>query len=166
VQCRRFRKLGSQINEETALDAAPNFDRLKSHGTGIDAIKHIASNILRHHVRHERARRSAYERLPQQRSFEPDPQLEERLVALSLDAPLRNALGSLRLEDRDVLWLFAVAQLNYEEIGLALGIPVGTVRSRLNRARARIRLHPALREAMRHSEDHAIGSIGGADGRS
>jgi RNA polymerase sigma-70 factor (ECF subfamily) len=165
------RRVGLEVGEELAAETFEvAFSRRDSFDPRYPSARPwlfgIASNILRHHVRHERARRAAYERLPQQRTFEADPRLEERLVALSLDAPLRNALGSLRLEDRDVLWLFAVAQLNYEEISLALGIPIGTVRSRLNRARARVRLHPALREAIRQSEEPAIGSVGGIDGRS
>ena len=41
--------------------------------------------------------------------------------------------------DRDVLLLFAWADLRYEEIAVALRIPVGTVRSRLHRARHRVR---------------------------
>jgi DNA-directed RNA polymerase specialized sigma24 family protein len=38
-----------------------------------------------------------------------------------------------------VLLLYAWADLDYEAIGRALGIPVGTVRSRLHRARAAVR---------------------------
>jgi RNA polymerase sigma-70 factor (ECF subfamily) len=41
--------------------------------------------------------------------------------------------------DRDVLLMIAWADLSYTEVATALGIPVGTVRSRLHRARARIR---------------------------
>ncbi len=42
-------------------------------------------------------------------------------------------------EDRDLLLLYACADLSYDECALALGIPVGTVRSRLHRLRARLR---------------------------
>jgi RNA polymerase sigma-70 factor, ECF subfamily len=38
-----------------------------------------------------------------------------------------------------VLLLVAWEQLRYEEVAAALGIPVGTVRSRLNRARTKVR---------------------------
>ena len=49
------------------------------------------------------------------------------------------ALAGLAAGDRDVLLLIAWEQLTYQEAGRALGIPVGTVRSRLHRARARVR---------------------------
>jgi len=51
------------------------------------------------------------------------------------DGALAHALLQLDRRDRDVLALFALADLSYAEIAAALGIPEGTVRSRLNRAR-------------------------------
>lgn len=45
----------------------------------------------------------------------------------------------LSAPDRDVLLLVAWADLSYDEVAAALGVPVGTVRSRLHRARARVR---------------------------
>ncbi len=48
-------------------------------------------------------------------------------------------LGSLSPEQRDVVGLFALGGLSYEEIAQALDIPVGTVKSRLTRARRRLR---------------------------
>jgi|HubBroStandDraft_3_1064219.scaffolds.fasta_scaffold141246_1 RNA polymerase sigma factor (sigma-70 family) len=61
------------------------------------------------------------------------------LTAQSVRAPLGQALGALAKADRDVLLLIAWEQLSYEEVARALGIPVGTVRSRLHRARKKIR---------------------------
>lgn len=62
-----------------------------------------------------------------------------RLTARSVRSVLVAALAELAEPDRDVLLLFAWEQLSYEEVARALGIPVGTVRSRLHRARAKIR---------------------------
>jgi RNA polymerase sigma-70 factor (ECF subfamily) len=42
-------------------------------------------------------------------------------------------------EDRDLLLLYACANLSYEECAAALSLPVGTVRSRLHRLRPRLR---------------------------
>jgi DNA-directed RNA polymerase specialized sigma24 family protein len=45
----------------------------------------------------------------------------------------------MRSQDRDVLLLIAWADLTYAEVAAALGTPIGTVRSRLARARQHIR---------------------------
>jgi len=49
------------------------------------------------------------------------------------------ALRSLPVDQREVLLLVAVEQLTYEEVSNALGIPIGTVMSRLSRGRERLR---------------------------
>ena len=133
------RRAGIEVGEELAAETFEvAFSRRSSYDFGYPSARPwlfgIASNVLRHYVRHEHARRAAYARLPQPRIAEPDLQLEDRVLGLSLDESLKDALSSLRTEDRDVLWLFAVADLSYEEIGFALSIPVGTVRSRLSRS--------------------------------
>ncbi|MCW2839116.1 MAG: polymerase, sigma-24 subunit, subfamily [Aeromicrobium sp.] len=61
--------------------------------------------------------------------------LLDRLDAQSSGAALVAVLPTLSDGDRDVLLLFAWEDLSYAEIAQALDIPVGTVRSRLNRAR-------------------------------
>jgi RNA polymerase sigma-70 factor (ECF subfamily) len=53
--------------------------------------------------------------------------------------PLAAALAGIAKKDRDVLLLVAWADLTCEEAGRALGIPAGTARSRLHRARKKIR---------------------------
>jgi RNA polymerase sigma-70 factor (ECF subfamily) len=55
--------------------------------------------------------------------------------ALDRRSALARALISLEERDRETLLLFALADLSYAEIAEALGVPEGTVRSRLNRAR-------------------------------
>jgi RNA polymerase sigma factor (sigma-70 family) len=61
------------------------------------------------------------------------------VAAQSVRAPLMEALAGLAKRDRDVLLLAAWADLSYQEIAEALDIPIGTVGSRLNRARRTIR---------------------------
>jgi RNA polymerase sigma-70 factor (ECF subfamily) len=56
-------------------------------------------------------------------------------------ADLQRALARLSVEHREVLLLVAVEQMKYEEVSRTLGIPVGTVMSRLSRARERLRHH-------------------------
>jgi RNA polymerase sigma factor (sigma-70 family) len=64
---------------------------------------------------------------------------EDRATADSAGPALARALAALLPEQRDVLLLFAWADLSYGEIARALSCPVGTVRSRLARARQRLR---------------------------
>ncbi len=92
----------------------------------------IATNVMRRHRRREAAMWRAYARSGADPAFiDPAPRDDERAVAL--------ALATLRPSERDALLLFAWADLTYEEIAVALAVPVGTVRSRLNRARTRLR---------------------------
>jgi len=64
---------------------------------------------------------------------------DDRVVAQSTQAPLAGALAALSSSDRHVLLLVAWADFSYQEVADALGIPLGTVRSRLNRARRKVR---------------------------
>lgn len=52
---------------------------------------------------------------------------------------LKEALGRLPEEQREVVLLVGLEQLSYEEVAKALGIPLGTVMSRLSRGRERLR---------------------------
>jgi RNA polymerase sigma-70 factor (ECF subfamily) len=52
---------------------------------------------------------------------------------------LMQHVGRLPVEQREVLLLAVVEELRYEEIAAVLGIPVGTVMSRLSRAREKLR---------------------------
>ncbi|MGP4023880.1 RNA polymerase sigma factor [Actinomadura sp. 3N407] len=65
--------------------------------------------------------------------------VDARLSAAASARDLAGALARLSPGDRDVLLLIAWADLSYEQVAEALSIPVGTVRSRLNRARRKVR---------------------------
>jgi RNA polymerase sigma-70 factor (ECF subfamily) len=69
----------------------------------------------------------------------PADQVAASVSAQAVRHALARALRSLPPADRDVLLLTAWGELSYAEIAEALGIPVGTVRSRLNRARRKVR---------------------------
>lgn len=63
----------------------------------------------------------------------------DRLAARALQPRLAAALADLRREERDVLLLHAWAELSDAEIADSLALPIGTVKSRLSRAREHIR---------------------------
>jgi RNA polymerase sigma-70 factor (ECF subfamily) len=101
----------------------------------------IATNLLRRHARNEVQAYRAYAR-SHGRTGRPESESDraaERVDAFRARAALARALASLSRKQRDVLLLYAVAELEYAEIAAALEIPVGTVQSTLHRARARVR---------------------------
>lgn len=62
-----------------------------------------------------------------------------RLDAERLRPELLAALGTLRRGERDALCAHVISGLSYEEAAVALGVPIGTIRSRIARARERLR---------------------------
>ncbi len=68
-----------------------------------------------------------------------EERLTDRLSAAAAGPTLAAALATLSPGDRDVLLLVALAELSYPEVAGALGIPYGTVCSRLSRARRHVR---------------------------
>lgn len=100
----------------------------------------IATNVLRNRRRSERRFAAALRRLPR-----PEPELDfspaaedrvddERRMGEALDL-----LHELPAREQEVFVLCAWMELSYEDAALALSLPIGTVRSRLSRARARFR---------------------------
>jgi RNA polymerase sigma factor (sigma-70 family) len=100
----------------------------------------IAANVVAKYNRSEARRLRATVRVAARRAVPDDP--AERAVPAA-DARTRwalvaDAIADLPSAERQTLLLFAWEELSYDEIAAALGVPVGTVRSRLNRARARL----------------------------
>lgn len=139
------RRVGGQLAEDLAAETFVVGFRTRGrydhrHPNARPWLYGIAANLLRHHHRDERRRLMAYARTGVD-PITPDEiePAESRADAQALGPRIAIALASLRAGDRDALLLFAWEQLSYEEIALALDVPVGTVRSRLNRARRRVR---------------------------
>ncbi len=96
----------------------------------------IANNLLGRHAREEDRRRWAYARSVESVAVGDEvQQAEERVDAGAGGPAVAAALSRLRPADRDTLLLFALEGLDYESISRATNVPVGTVRSRLHRAR-------------------------------
>lgn len=99
----------------------------------------IATNLLLHHRRQVVRQLRAYARTGVDPVLDAFEGVEDRLDAAGLGRELAAALAGLPAAEVEVLLLYAWADLSYPEIATALGVPVGTVRSRLWRARGRIR---------------------------
>jgi len=100
----------------------------------------IATNVMRNTARATRRHRSAMARLP---PVETLPDFSDAVVGQLTDAgrlaASARALSRLRPSEREVFALVVWSGLEYAAAAEALGIPVGTVRSRLSRARAKLR---------------------------
>jgi RNA polymerase sigma factor (sigma-70 family) len=107
----------------------------------------IATNLLAHHRRTEARRIGATARLLARRPAAEDTTdlVVARLDAEELWPDVADAVARLPEGERDALLLYVWEELSYDEIASALGVPVGTVRSRLNRARQNLReLRPSI----------------------
>ena len=129
------------LTAETFIDA---FRRRASFDPSRGAVRAwlfgIATRLVAQHRRAEARRYRALARTP----AEPDPGGHDERVAARVSAqarrkPLMRALAGLSDDDRDVLLLIALGGLSYQEVAAALSIPPGTVASRLNRARRKVR---------------------------
>jgi RNA polymerase sigma-70 factor (ECF subfamily) len=137
------RRLGSSAADDlTAETFAVAFRRWKDLDSARPVrpwLYGIASNLIRHRWREERRMLRAYARNGV------DPILADGTTSLGrLDARaqrpvLAAALAELRREEREVLLLHAWAELSDAEIAKSLSLPLGTVKSRLSRAREHVR---------------------------
>ena len=106
-------------------------------------LSRIATNAFLDEVR--RRRRRVVELLPDEpeRVIPPAPAADTAAEAEALPDDVHQALQSLSPDYRAAVVLCDVVGLSYDEISATLGIPIGTVRSRIHRGRA------VLREALR-----------------
>jgi RNA polymerase sigma-70 factor (ECF subfamily) len=100
----------------------------------------IASNLVSRHRRAEVRRYRALARTGVPEAVDGvDEHVAVRVDSEALRGRLAAALVEIADGDREVLLLVAWAQLSCEEAARALGIPAGTARSRLHRARTKTR---------------------------
>jgi RNA polymerase sigma factor (sigma-70 family) len=101
----------------------------------------IATNLLRRHLRHEVRGYAAQARTQRDdaAAHPADEVAVARAHAAQRAARLATGLAALPADERDVLLLVAWAGLEPSEVAAALGVPAGTARSRLHRARRALR---------------------------
>jgi RNA polymerase sigma-70 factor (ECF subfamily) len=146
ASCRVGRDAALDVAAETFAQALRSLGRLDPDRDARAWLFGIAANVLRHHRRSEARRLRAYKAIETKGGADTsalsqgggEAQQRERLV---------DALSALEAGDREALLLLAWADLSYDEIAEALGVPVGTVRSRIHRARR------LLRSALTHDEE-------------
>ncbi len=154
------RQLGTDLADDLASETfLVAFDRRTSFDLGHESARPwlfgIAANLTRRHLRDVRRRLNAYMRTGVNPGLDPFDGIEEKADAAALRGALAAALAQLPKEELETLLLHAWAELTYPEIAEALGVPVGTVRSRLNRTRGRLHEPLAGERARRDTETTA-----------
>ncbi|HEY3764549.1 MAG TPA: RNA polymerase sigma factor [Gaiellales bacterium] len=99
----------------------------------------LATNLIRNHLRERSRGTRAVGRLDPSPTADHADAAIDRAEAALLGPVLTAALEGIGCDDRDALLLIAWNDLSYHEVAEALDIPVGTVRSRISRARLRLR---------------------------
>lgn len=140
-----FRRLGSWSAAEDATSLVfletwrRRRDAIDADGSLLPWLLGVANNVVRNLSRTARRYDAALFKLPQP-AAEPD---HADVVAARLDDERRmravlHQLSALSGPEQDVVGLVLMSGLSYAEAAVALGVPVGTVRSRLSRARQRL----------------------------
>ena len=130
------RRVGSQNADDLAAEVfARAFgarERFRAeHDSALPWLLGIATHVVAGHRRTEKRRLAALQRLTGHREQAIDHQD-------ALPAELVRELRRLAAPDRDALLLVVWGELSYEEAATALGVPIGTVSSRITRARRQL----------------------------
>lgn len=139
------RRIGGQLADDLAAETFAVAFARRASCAGDNALPWlygIATNCVRRHRRTELRQLAAYART----GGDPVSELDQDAIAERLDANaegprLAGALAALPARQRDALLLFALADLHYDEVAQALGVPIGTVRTWLHRARVTTQRH-------------------------
>ena len=148
----RRHEVADDVAQEAFIRAHRSLDRFDTGRPFGPWICRIAANLAVNHVRSPQAREDA---LPDGHAETPSaaPGPLQRVLDTEARAMLDRALGELPAEQRAVFCLRVFEELSYREIADALGIEMGTVMSRLSRAREKLRdaLSPYLTTAPRRA---------------
>lgn len=140
-----FRATGDWADAEDAtasvfLEVWRHRRRVQVHdGSALPWLYGVATNVCRNLTRSRRRRLRALATLPPPQA-EPDhaDRVTDRVGSTERMRAVLDAIRELPPREQEVLGLVAWSGLSYEEAAAALDVPVGTVRSRLSRARARL----------------------------
>lgn len=129
-----------EIAQQAFVEAATSFERFRGASELSTWLYGIAMNLVRNHLSRAPHRRYQFEdeeALANVEGHTPEPalQLEHSQTNQALLAELQSLPGDMR----EVLLMVALDEVSYEEAAVMLSIPIGTVRSRVSRARASLR---------------------------
>ena len=127
------------LMQQAFLEAVRSYEAYRGEAALSTWLYGIAMNLVRNYLSRSPHRKFQFEddaSLDEQTSTELDPQ--QALLQQEALCALQRGLDELPDEMRGVLLLVSLEELSYEEAAVMLSIPIGTVRSRVSRARERL----------------------------
>lgn len=162
------RRLGRDVADDLAAETFVRaFERRSKYRPETESalpwLLGIAAKLAAGRRRDERRQLRAYAREAARRQFGQHEPAEFSEALARVDSAriwpvLIEAVMNLRRHERDVMLLHAWTDLAYEELATVLDIPVGTVRSRLNRGRLKIR---CAIDGIEQQDNMTVAPIGG-----
>jgi len=142
----------ADLTAETFLVALREFEKLDASRGSVRAwLFGISSNLMKREARREKQELRAYARSGIDPLIEdPMSEIDRRLDAEHRHSELAGGLATLAADDREALLLLCWGELSYPEISSALNVPLGTVKSRISRARRHLSSWLTEDEPKRH----------------
>jgi RNA polymerase sigma-70 factor, ECF subfamily len=127
----------SDLTQEAFIRVYRAWRSFKPGTSFLSWIYRIVTNLHRDELRRRKGRYQ--EEIPNDGGGMPAVHPIEEYVETQLSEPVSKALGDLTPDQRKIVLLADIEECSYQEIGQIVGCSVGTVRSRLHRARGQLR---------------------------
>lgn len=140
-----MRKIGNgtdaeDLTQQAFVEAAKSYEKFLGGSELSTWLYGIAMNLVRNYLSRAPHRKHEFESeevLEQLASEHPDP--SEQLAQSQAVRALQREIEDLPTDMQEVLLLVALDELSYEEAAVLLAVPIGTIRSRVSRARSTLR---------------------------
>jgi len=132
----------ADLAQEALLQVLRSLPRFRGEANLTTWIHGLTMRVCLHHLRRERRRQTeSWEEVSAHRSEPVSPEVRplEAVSRQQVQHLVHQAVGSLALPFRSVIVLHGLAGMTYEETAAALDLPVNTVKTRVHRAKAKLR---------------------------
>lgn len=137
----RDRSEADDLVQETYTRAIANWDKFTLHEFGVRAwLLRITRNVYLNRVAKSAREHQSDDLLDVPAAEEQPPPSDAKLDWNLVDSRLAHAVSGLPEALKSTLLLWAIEELKYHEIAQVMGVPIGTVMSRLHRARSMLKI--------------------------
>ena len=132
--------IAEEITQQTFVEAACGFESYRGDARLSTWLYGITVNLIRNHLNRCPERRFMFESCEnEEATLDAGASVEQVVAGRQAFRMLLAQIDALPQEMREVVLLVGMREMSYEEVSAMLRIPIGTVRSRLSRARAALR---------------------------